>query len=769
MVRLRLAAALVAAAAFVACGGDSAPVEGAPDVTPASDMTPEADATTEADAASEADATTCEHACLDEQGRNDRRLCPSPVSDWNCVAGCCVAVFKCDDDDDCRTEGYALGQCKDDRFDCRCDVPTGVCGTWYCGVDADCGEGQFCVSGACAADPGGELSYRSHGPSALRLPVGYRHQVLVDATRATPDGGLIVLPAEVVWTSGAPAVATVAADGVITAVTAGDAQVTARVGAATVATISVSVLPVDQTTGLTVLLRSTSLSTPLAGVWALVDAGGQTVHQATIPADGLLHHPGELAGNVDLHIFADHHDWVSWTGLVPGAVLDLPVAPAAYGRIELDPAGAIVADSTRLDHVGLIRGTPDFGNYSAEGAFEVVLTSTRLGTALFDFSLPALLGADVKRYLHPDHNIPRVSAADSLSVPGGVVFNLAGPAIPDYTLTAPEGKPGVWTLGGRLDLNEISEYSGTIVDALSGGNLDFTQIVGAIFPLFRNFWSGYSADVVVGGLGDVTQVTRHDARLTTPMTVTTAMVIPPLPRIGELGWADALFLLGGALTPDGAMVPLGLNGGADTANKETDPADGRADGDPNAAGVNPFPLPMAPLHAGLSGPHSRFITVAAAVSIPGGGSDPRPSAGSVIMTRHAPGVRPPARSELPAFLGFPESASFDPATRTLRWASVEGADLQRILVKGKRGRHWTIYGAFRGSAVLPAPATFGVEEDRLTLDAVESVLINSLDFANGVDASGLGVAGGIAFDLLLGLVDRVSFLDVKNTRPPADR
>jgi hypothetical protein len=758
------ALALAVSLAAAACGDDP------PAASPDAGINDETDSgpSGEGDAAAEdTSAASCEHPCLDEQGRNDRRLCPAPAADWTCTDGCCVALFKCQSDDDCRTEGYALGQCADDRFDCRCDLPTGLCGTWYCGVDSDCGDGTFCVGGTCQPAGDAPLAYRVHGPTSLTLLTGYSQTVRVDGTRTRPDG-VVVEPVEATWASADPTIATVDGAGRITAVAAGETTVTGRAGETTVATVSVTVRGVDPSDSLTVLLRSTSASTPLSGVWALVDAAGTVVFSGPIPADGLLRHGAPLAGPVDLHVLPAEHDWVSWAGLTSGAVLDLPLAPAAFGRVELDASGAIVAESTQLSHVGLVRGTPDFSAYRTEGAFEIVLTSTRLGAALFDFSLPALLGADVRRYLDPDHNIPRVSAADPLSAPGGIVFNLAGPAIPDFTLTAPEGKPGIWTLGGRLDINEIAEYSGTIVDALSGGDLDFTQIVGAIFPLFRNFWSAYSADVVVDGVGDPARVTTYNPKLLTPMAITTQMVIPPLPRIGDLGWADALFLLGGALTPDGAMVPLGLNGGADTADKGENPPDGRADADAGTPGIDPYPLPMAPLHSGLSGPHSRFVTVTVAVSIPGGG-DPRPSAGSVVLTRLAPGERPPAETTVAPFLGFPEAASYDPETRTVRWGAVAGADLQRVLFKGKRGRHWTVYGAKNGRVTLPVPADLGVEEDRAALEGVETVLINSLDFARDEDAAGVGTKTGPSFDLLLALVDRVSFLDVKNTRPPAAR
>jgi len=460
---------------------------------------------------------------------------------------------------------------------------------------------------------------------------------------------------------------------------------------------------------------------------------------------------------------------VSHLGLEAGEVLSLPLSVAAYGRIASDPAGAIVAEETTLDHVGILRGTPDFGDYFLEGALEIVLTSGALSNALFDFSLPVLLGADVRRFISSGHSIPQVNATEELTVPGGIVFNLVTPAIPDFMLAAPRGNLALWSLGGRLDINEVAEYSGRIIDALAGGRLDFTQVVGAVFPLFRNFWSGYNPGLRIETTGDPSQVLQYDPELTTPMGVRTRLLIPKLPNIGELGYADALFLLGGAQTADGFMVPLGLNGGADTSDPETNPPDGFADGNERTPELEPFTLPMAALHSGLQGPHTGYLVVAVAVSIPAGGGDPRPSAGSATLVRYAPGERPAADAEQPEFLAFPNGGSFDPAARTVAWTGVAGTDLERVLIKGRQGRHWTVYGSHAAGMVrFPDPQDFGVDEDRLVLERVESVLVNSIDFAEAVDAATIGRADGTPFELLLTVVDRVSFIDVKNARPPAE-
>jgi hypothetical protein len=151
-------------------------------------------------------------------------------------------------------------------------------------------------------------------------------------------------------------------------------------------------------------------------------------------------------------------------------------------------------------------------------------------------------------------------------------------------------------------------------------------------------------------------------------------------------------------------------------------------------------------------------------AIPAGGGDPRPSSGSATLARWAPGTRPPADYDLAPFLGVPLDGTTSFENRAITFSAQDGADLQRILLKGKRGTHWTFYGV-TSPLDIPSPSALGLPEsvaDRFVRDALESVLINSIDFADGTDLSALGRPGGLMLDLLLGLVDRVSFIDIKN-------
>lgn len=780
----RLAIIALLSSSLAACGDDPASTpdaETTAETTTPDGTTPDTsgeDTVEETTPEVDDDTTSCEHPCLDEFGKNDKSLCPAPQSEWVCTAGCCVPVFACETDADCTTQGFVEEQCDDERFACLCNtgatagataapegVEVGACFTWLCAVSAECADGELCAGGACIPAPDAKgLAVRIlDRPTVLTPGATYR----LHAEAFDPADASRVAPVEATWSSSDDAIATVDADGLVTGgASAGLVTITAHNGETSASLVLENVVPAGD--DITLVVRTELTWEPVVGRYAVIDQASGAAVAEDLPADGVVRiatTDGE--GPWTVHVFGEDNDWVSWVGLTAGETRYLPIPKTAWGRIVYDQSGALTED-TVMDQVGIITGVPDYTTYSYEGTLEIVLTTTGLSSALFDFNLSVLLGSDVKRFLHPDSQIPRVDKNEPISVPGGIVFNLLGPAIPSYVLTAPLGTHRVWSLGGKLNLNDIAEYSGVIFDAVGGGDLDFTKIVGAVFPLFRNFWSGYAAEVEVPEVGLGSDPVAFTSRLTTPMGFEIMLDIPALPMIGELGYADGLFLLSGAQTLDGFMVPLGLSGGADTSDKENNPPDGLADGDEKTVAKDPFALPAAPLHAGLQGDTTRYVVAAVAASIPTSG-DPRPSAGAATLARWAPGERPPADHALPPFLGFPDwdAIGADFETRTITVASAPGTDLLRVLMKGKRGAHWTFYGVpATGDLVVPDPTTFGVEADRFVRDDLESVLVNCLDFADGADLSRLGVPGGLALDLLLGVVDRVSFIDLKNKPRP---
>jgi len=707
----------------------------------------------------------CEHPCLDEHGKNSKALCPDPKSEWNCVAGCCEAVFRCADDADCAAHGYEEGHCADERFGCRCDVDSGMCGVWYCGGDGDCESGETCSAGACVTAPTTGLAPRILDRPLVLVP-GATYALHVDGI--DPNDADVAVPITATFSSSDDDIASVDASGQITGGdTGGTATITATLDGET-ATITVRNVLVSSDALDVIVVDEATVSPLTSGRYVILNhATGAELVNEVLPTDGVIHYAGELTDGVDLHVFADDHDWVSLVGIDSARAVYLPIAQTHYAKIEMNPSNDIV-EATILDNVGIVRGTPDMSLYDNDDPLEISLTSFALSSALFDFNLQVLLGADVKRYLDPDHSIPQVDPTEPITVPGGIIFNLSTPAVPSFVLSAPKGQNRLWSLGGRLDLAEVAEYASAIVDSVAGGDLDFTRIVGAVFPLFRSFWSGYDPGVQVDTVGDRTAVVDESPLLRMPLGLSTSLDIPPLPSLGAgIGYADALFFLGGALTPDGFMIPLGLNGGADTSDKNKNPPDGIADAIETTAEKDPYQLPLAPLHSGVQSPHAAYITAIVAVAIPSG-DDPRPDSGSAILARGEVGSAPPAAPDLGSFLGFPLDSTWDGETRALHVGAVAGADSQRLLFKGKTGRHWTIWLSGTADYTVPSPADFfdGEVADRAT-ESLELALVNSLDLADGLTLDDVMAPGGVTLDILLGHVDRISFIDVKDPIPQA--
>jgi hypothetical protein len=693
--------------------------------------------------------------CLDANGKAKIALCPAPVADWDCVAGCCVPAFRCKEDVDCASGEEAEEACPDDRFECRCDVDTGQCFTWYCAVNAECG-GDLCVAGACVAAPAtDQLELRMVSPSTT-LAAGATTTLLAEAYSKTNPA--IVVAAAVTWTSSDSSRVEVDANGVAKGGgTTGVAKLTATLSdlPSVFANIEIENLDPGNAT-LTVICRVERTMTPVAGKYTLVaHATGEVLDSGPLEGGVIAWKDPVPAGGIDVHVFGDETDWVSWLGAT-GGVLYLPLPLRVWGKVSIDPSGAVVAAETTLIATNILRGKLDWTLYPTPGEFELSLTSFGFSSALFDFGLDAVLGANVKRFFHPDTELPGVDTTSPVEVPGGITFGFGGPALPDYCLVAPPDKHILWTLGGRVDANQIAPYLGEIVEAAGGGaSLDFAKVASAIFPLFGGFWSGVHPGLNFPGDGKLDAI-QLDSRLEAPMSLAVTVTLPPLPGFAELGYADAVFLLSGALTGDALFVPIGLNGGADEAADT--PKDGRADGDPSTPeDVDPFVVPSAPLHGGLGGPHTRYAMVFAAAHLDTLG--PRPYGGSVTLVRANPGARLGSEVAPGAFLGFPMGSTWDPNTRLIKVLPLADADTQRVLFKGKQGDHWTVWLNGAEGYTMPDPSAWHVGLADRTQKR-ELILANSFDFAAGHEVHS-GAPGGVTLDRLIDVVERVSFLNVE--------
>lgn len=720
---------------------------------------PDADASTpDGDVAD--DTGTCAQACLNEFGKNDKKLCPDPKSDWNCVAGCCVAVFKCGSNADCLAHGFEEGQCLDERFDCRCDTGTGVCSVWYCSQDVDCAGGELCAAGVCKPAP-------DTATWTLRIPE--RSTVLTTGAQTTVHAELwdagnqdIVVGAQVTWSSSAEAVATVDAEGVITGGSeAGTSTIEAKTADGRTVSMDIrNVVPAAGDTYTVIAVEEGDLA-PITGVYVLVDsAAGTLLANGDIPADGVIRYDGSET-LIDVHVFGDSTDWVTWLNTAPGTLF-LPTPRTFWGAVTLDEDAKVVPESTELIGANIVRGVLSMANYTKLGELELSLNSFAFSASLFDFNLQSIIGANVKRFFDPMSTIPGVDKTSIAEIPGGVTFGIEAPAIPDFVLAAPRGTHRVWSLGGRVRVEEVASFIGDIISAVSGGEFDFALIVRALVPLFGDFWTTVTPTPAFAGDGQPT-VSVISPELRVPLGLATTLTLPTLPPMADLGPADSVFMISGALTPDGLMYPLGLTAGNDKANKD-DAFDGIVDADPKTPAVDPFVLPSAPLHTGLGGPSSRYATATVAVNLSAGPSEPRPEGGSAVIALADPGAPLPAAQTVQPFLGFPMASTWDPTTRSATIEAVDGADVQRLLFKGEKGRNWSIWLNGSTSYTVPDPTSVYPSLVDRSLDFA-LLLVSSLDFAEGTTLGDVAAPGGYTLDTLLLSVQRASFLDIQRFTP----
>jgi hypothetical protein len=316
----------------------------------------------------------------------------------------------------------------------------------------------------------------------------------------------------------------------------------------------------------------------------------------------------------------------------------------------------------------------------------------------------------------------------------------------------------VWTLGGRIGLDEVFAFSDDIFEAFDGGAVNFGQIASYLMPFFTEFWSGLAATPTLSLEGD----TLHTVNTTleTPMALHMDIDVPTLPSIGELGWAATVFAIGGALTGDELFYPLGLAAAGDTSDESKWPADGEIDGIEETPEPDPLALSLAPLYGALGGPHSSYTTALVALSIRDGGDDPRPEGGSAIFARQTPGDSHQASLPLTTFMAFSLDSSWDADARAVTADLVADADTVRLLFKGRTGSNWTVWLNGRETYAVPTPEVLvpEVTEDRAA-DPL-TILISHFDLSEGVTLDALREPGGPTIQGLLHRVDRTSFIEL---------
>ncbi len=689
--------------------------------------------------------------CIDDKGKSDLTLCPTPV-DYKCVSGCCEKIEKCSNDDDCAVK-LGTSVCPDKRYLCACGTDGG-CQQAVCATDKDCPAGKFCNNGGCHDAPkGADLEARLLRPYWVARPGDTLEPVAGLGAQARTADGAVSIAAKFQWKldgegfklDGGKLVATDKA---------GTAQLSATIEGGAKASNPASLWnlgPIGKAK-LRVAVADDATLAPLTGkVVAIGMADQATPAKAQVVqlAVGVATFDA-IDFPVDVHVIADGHETVSvlrLAGSKGSADILVPARLHHFADLAYDAAGKMLDDSK------LIAGDVINGKVKYIGAGEAGLGITSLGVGgdLLNFNIDALVGPSVKRPF--DDKAPKLvnpEPGKPQDIPGGVTFLLQQPVVNGYVLASPPGKRILWSLAGRVPLSDLGPAISSIVGAVDGG-LDIGKVVGALLPYLSSFYSQVITDVTFSD--KLTKPAQSkDLAPDVPLGLMTTIEAAGLPKVKDGQWADLVLSLAGAMMPDGQFVPLGLTAGPDAADGAV--ADGKVDGDPVEKGDQPMSLRFAPLHSGLRvGKQANFVQVHAAVNV--GGDDKR-EGGSIVISDVGPVA---AKSKTGEFMAYASASTYDAGKRTLTVQPVDGAHLYRAIFTASEGKRWVVVVPVEAAGKTLTVAD--LSEWGAAADLGKSpkrVFISALELRNKLDTDGLLSPGGL--DDLVRQVKRTSFIDV---------
>ncbi len=759
-----VAALLAALLTLSACGSDSGTKTTA-DTATAKDISsdvPLADAATSdaapADTAGGETANACGAlpSCLNAQGQDDLSLCPKPVSNYECVAGCCAVKFVCDTDKDCAAKNGIAAGCPDKAFTCGCDQDSGQCIQTMCAADSQCEKGQVCSQGGCiAALADASLSARLLRPVWITAPGATLDAPSGLGAQAVDSVGNVKVDAAFEWTLAASESFSLKDQTLTAGSKGGTTTITAKVkgsstGPSKPATLwNLGAVPDGKN------LRVTAIDEyswqPVKGkvvVIGLADAATPEAAQVVDLTDGQAAF-ANVKFPADVHVVATDHAAVSVLRYDPAgkaADLLLPTPLHHYAELTFDADGKVVPAETKVIHGDAVRGTV---NYPGTGEAALGLTALAFDSQLLNFSVDSILGPNVRRpfdpqapsYVNPQPGKPQ-------EIPGGVTFVLGKPVVTQYIMAGPPGMHTQWTLAGRLQLTTVIAEMGKLLSAVEDG-VNIGRVVSVLLPYLAGFRSHVQFDVALGETmaSPIKDLPKIEPDF--PLLHKTQVTVPPMPKTAN-GWADVAFVIGGALLPLGEIVPLGLTAGSDSTLAE-DPADGIVDADQKTPGQQPLPLAVGPLHSGLRYGADNHVMVTAAIVLGGKG---KKEGGSISIS--APGPVPAAFKPVD-FLDMPIGSTFNPATGTLTINAVAAAQAYRLNLQGENGLKWLVVVPQDQAGkplTLPDLTSYGAE---MTTAKAKRAYVAGFEFIKAMDLQALMAPGGLTD--LVRQVTRTAFID----------
>ncbi len=601
-----------------------------------------------------------------------------------CNAGYCFEAASCSENDPC-AEGF--------------DCVAGRCVEGICRRNEDCTNGQICSAGACVersvvephrlviVTPYGVCT--GGGENACRLPLAVAASAQLTAM-ALDVNGRGIGGQDYRWSSDAPNNAAITANGLVTAVAAGQARIDVAIGQLTAdRTVQVVIEPAPLRDEITVLdergrgLSGARVAVKQAGGWRYIDG--------TTDDSGHLALTGLQGGAVDISVLAEGYEQTMLVGgLTKGAGALRVVLPLMRDR-SARAAG--------------FRARVDFSDVRTQGDGQLSLSGASVPDILA-FDLLTLAGDTFAAELQ----IPG-QGATSIPMPGGITFTATVFNFPiNLKDTAyARGAAGLrtaWSFAGNVDpIALFGRFQG--IESPSDAVL-------SIFPLLGAFEHGLVAGLPLSEqplvadqddlngnedraelVPDWQSFALTELRPSTRQNGRTELVVP------AANGADGSILTGGVFHPGTGFTPLGMSAH-------------------QGAGAADLPFVVAPVYGGLEG-HD-YIFAVLALSNDGNGVRAQMRRSPRLDNRQSFA----AHLRLPVLeLGnTPDSLAVDQSS---------GAQIVRLVSTGRDGA-LRVYAAPQGNASLQidaAPGPNGAQQ-RMGSGAVELISLSGLPQGSAV-------------------------------------
>jgi hypothetical protein len=591
--------------------------------------------------------------------------------------GSCTSNTDCDTGYFCNS-GKCEKACSSDS-DCTggktCQNSQCVASTEGCASDAECPPGKICKDKECVEDTAGQ--------EPAKVEIVTKGGVLREGQTKTfqarvlnKSGATINGDFSFEWSSNNTDSVTIDAKGVATGGSKdGESNITVKLKELTSDAVKV-VNYANIADGKARVIVVDDNQAPVANATIKIgDKSGTTDANGVAVIDG-------ATPPFDVHVFHKEYNYFSAFGI---SKTDLYVQ---------------VNKSVATDQAGGVKGNFNFKQLrKLFGIDEVTWEDYTVGFGIAGAALDQnLLNLNFDLLIGESFNVNIFSK--DVSLPSGVVVALAGGSgKPEYQTLSKAGRQLIWGFGGKFKVDDVLPI---VTAATGGGDLNIGSILAQAKPLFANMAFGYLPDVTVqlfprvadkddkNGDGkkddlipDFDKFPQHDVVLAAKLDKSIPVTISKFPSVKHNGKDVELLSIGlaGVLVPGVGIVPLGLD------------VDQVKSGSGNL--TIKYAEPSGILKTG------KFAAITLTLNIPSGDDAPP----LMIFGEVKLGDSAPSSMTIASFLDVAQNAKYDPTSRKLESANVDGASATQVDINDGNGKKWLVFfgASANGTVTLPEP------------------------------------------------------------------